>query len=106
MHLLFVDDVLLFCFGNLVEGQYLKDLLDLFCSSTGMVINHAKSILLLFGLEDHLSARMEMIFNFQHLGFNDGFKYLGFNLKPNNYGKEDQRWLLSRVEQNISFWCN
>jgi hypothetical protein len=64
-HLLFVDDMLLFCFGNLVEGQYLKYLLD------------------------HLYATMDRIFNFHHLRFDDGFKYPWFNLTPKNYIKED-----------------
>jgi hypothetical protein len=100
--LLFVNDVLLFCFGYLLEGLHLKDLLVLFCTTTRMEINHNKSTSLSIGLDDAISARMDMIFNFQHLEFNNGFKYLGFNLKPNNCGKEDSRWLLSRVEQKIA----
>lgn len=47
-----------------------------------------------------------MIFSFQHLDFEGGLRYTGFILKPNNYGKEDWRWLLYKIEHMISFWCN
>jgi hypothetical protein len=57
-------------------------------------------------MNDSLSCRIERIFPFKHLEFDKGLKYLGFNLKPNNYGKEDWRWFLSKIEQRITFWCN
>jgi hypothetical protein len=57
-------------------------------------------------MDDLFVAILGIIFPFQHLSFNGGLRYLGFNLKPNNYGKEDWRWKLSRIEQRITFWCN
>jgi hypothetical protein len=41
---------------------------------------------------------MERIFPFQHLDINEGVKYLGFTLKPNNYGKVDWGWILTRIK--------
>jgi hypothetical protein len=41
------------------------------------------------GMDDTLSTNIEGIFPFQHLEFDGGLRYLGFNLKPNHYGKED-----------------
>jgi hypothetical protein len=38
-HLLFIDYILLCCHCVEVEGRVLKDLLDLFCGATCMVIN-------------------------------------------------------------------
>jgi hypothetical protein len=87
-HLLFVNDVLFLYFGYLLEGQHLKYILVLFCIATRMEINHNKSSFLSFGLDNVFSDSMDNILNFQHIEFNNGFKYFNFNLKPNNYGKE------------------
>jgi hypothetical protein len=38
--------------------------------------------------------------------FSKGFKYLGFNLKPNNYRKEDWSSLIRKVEARIAIWVN
>jgi hypothetical protein len=86
-HLLFVDDVLLLCFGNDGELHIFKDILQLYFSTIGMDINENKSALFTFGLDDTHNTRMERFFPFQHLDVNEGVKYLGFTLKPNNYGK-------------------
>ena len=45
-------------------------------------------------------------FPFNILNLNEGVKYIGYNLKPNNYMKENWSWLLSKFEQKISFSCN
>jgi hypothetical protein len=49
-HLLFVDDVLIFCHCALADCQSLKDILNNFSTTTGMVINdkNMPSIFLLF----------------------------------------------------------
>jgi hypothetical protein len=36
----------------------------------------------------------------------EGFKYLGFFLKPNCYSVNDWRWLIIKVEKIISNWCH
>jgi len=41
-HLLFVDDVILFGNGTLLEWRDLKEALDLFCNSIGMSFNSQK----------------------------------------------------------------
>ena len=42
-HMLFFDDVILFGLGTLDEWQNYKELLDIFCSATGMKISVEKS---------------------------------------------------------------
>jgi len=37
-HLLFVDGVLILCFGNDGEGKIFKDILKIYCATTGMDI--------------------------------------------------------------------
>ena len=36
----------------------------------------------------------------------EGFKYLGFFLKPNSYAFQDWMWLYQKVESRVSFWAN
>jgi hypothetical protein len=33
-------------------------------------------------------------------------KYLGFNLKPNDYKKEDWLWLLKKLEKRLQIWSH
>jgi hypothetical protein len=43
-------------------------------------------------------------FPFESRPFNEGLKYLGFQLKPNNYKKEDWSWLVSKLEKRLKSW--
>ena len=36
----------------------------------------------------------------------DGFKYLGFHLKPNSYTFKDWMWLYKKVESRVTSWDN
>jgi len=49
-HLLFVDDILLFSNGSLVEFKKIKEILELFMKATGMQVNYRKSQLIMEGL--------------------------------------------------------
>jgi hypothetical protein len=51
-HLLFVDDVLIFCFCAAVEGKILKDIPSLFYDAMGMLININKSTIFLPNVEE------------------------------------------------------
>jgi len=62
--LFFVDDVILFGARKVLEFQALKKLLDLFCISSGMRVNRAKSIFLVQGLEEDASGALEDLFHF------------------------------------------
>jgi hypothetical protein len=71
-----------------------------------MDINKNKYSLFTSSLDDTHNTRMERIFPFQNLDINEGVIYLGFTLKPNNYGKAIWGWILTRIKNHISFWCN
>jgi hypothetical protein len=49
-HSLFVDYVILFGTGTILEFQ--TNILDMFCIFTGMLVNKAKSIVLVHGLQE------------------------------------------------------
>jgi hypothetical protein len=104
--LIFVDDVLIFYFDNDGEGQVFKDILQLYFVATCMDIIENNYALFTFCLDDTQNTRMEIIFPFQHLDINEGVKYIGFIIKLNNYGKSNWGWILSRIKNHISLWCN
>jgi hypothetical protein len=49
-HLLFVDDILIFCEGTRRVVEKFKNILELFCKSTGMIINIEKSTISMWGV--------------------------------------------------------
>ena len=49
-HLLFVDDILLFSSGSRSEIGTLKQIIDLFLTTTGVIINFSKSVIIAEGL--------------------------------------------------------
>jgi len=63
-HLLFVDHVLLLCFGNDDEGQVFKDVLQLYCVVIVIEINENKFDFFTSGLGDTHNTRIEIIFPF------------------------------------------
>ena len=88
-HLLFVDDVLIFCSGSKGESKVLKEILDLFSKATGMEINAGKSSLTTHMLRPKEESELLRLFPFSSAGLEVGLKYLGFSLKANNYRKQD-----------------
>ena len=87
-HLLFVDDVLIFCSGCRGDTRALQEILALFTKATGMEINFGKSSLTihLLRLEEEAELRLFPIIT---AGLDAGLKYLGFSLKANMYQKQD-----------------
>lgn len=64
----------------------------------------------LIGLSSNLEEEnLESIIGIFPLNFgmlNDGFKYLGYFLKPNYYRVANWFYILRKVEKHINFWCN
>ena len=65
-----------------------------------------KSMFLNNGLEGSILDQIKNIFPFEVQDLENGFKYLGHFLKPNNYLKEDRWWILRKVQKGIGHWCN
>ena len=86
-HLLFVDDVLIFCSGTKGKSRVLQEILELFSKGTGMEINNDKSSLTTHMLRPEEEADLMRFFPFKTIGLDEGLKYLGFSLKANLYRK-------------------
>jgi hypothetical protein len=87
-HLLFVDDVLIFCFGEEEELKQTLNSLDLFCVGTGIETNFQKSTIFTLNVEGGLH-KLATFCTFCLNNVNDGLRYLGYTLKPNCYMKQD-----------------
>jgi hypothetical protein len=102
--MLFVDDILIFCSGNIRDAKYLLNILDLFGKATWMEINSRKSTLSTYNLDREEIDLYKRIFPFEYKEMEEGLKYLGFHLKPNRYRKEDWTWLLEKLERRLKVW--
>jgi hypothetical protein len=106
MHLLFFDDVLMFGDGTSQELRSLRIILDLYCKAIGMELNLRKSCMLLNYIPMDASNQIKDIMSITCNEFEQGFKYLGFYLKPNKYRFEDWLWLYKKIEVRILVWVN
>jgi hypothetical protein len=98
-HLLFVDDILVFSAGTRGEAENLNNTLKLFSIATRMIINEGNSTLTTFCLLEMEKSRYRLLFPFEEKTIDEGLKYLGFTLKPNDYRKEDWSWILKKLEK-------
>ena len=98
-HLLFVDEILIFCSRNVQDMNTLANILALFSTVTGMEINVGKSMLTTHRMDANEVGHATHCFPFIRVLLDDGLKYLGFSLKPNNYLKKDWVWLIKKLEK-------
>jgi hypothetical protein len=103
-HLLFVDDVLIMGSGKLEHWQTFRAILSKFCEATGLSINCQKSIFLAQNIDPALRHFLLTDFNINIEPLDQGLKYLGFSLKPNNYKVSDWTWLLKKIDKRMGNW--
>lgn len=105
-HLLFVDDILIFCDGSKRVADILSEDLTLFKIATGMRINAQKSNILFSRIGDEFIQHYLDLLPYQTQALEDSLKYLGFHLKPNDYRKNEWTWLLAKLEKRLQVWSN
>lgn len=47
-----------------------------------------------------------LLSDYSILDVDEGLKYLGFYLKPNDYRKDDLKWLVSKIEKRLKVRCH
>ena len=105
-HLLFVDDVLLFYDGLRRDDSKLKEILNLYCTTTYMMVDMKKYSFSFNDMAKDQIKSIQHLFLYQLMDFQLGFKYLGFYIKPNDSEISDWKWIIAKVERRINFWCN
>ena len=53
---------------------------------------------------EYFLSNLKYAFHFKLENCENGFKYLIYMLKPNNYKVEDWMWLIKKVERRIDNW--
>ena len=87
--MLFVDDVLMFGEGTLNNIQNLERIIRKYQKATGMEINLEKSNLIHNNLDEDFITQAKSLIPVFISQVDEGFKYLGFHLKPNSYSTQD-----------------
>jgi hypothetical protein len=73
---------------------------------SGLRINVQKSAFLHSGVQHETLEALKELFHYDYKYLLEGFKYLGYFLKPDNYKAEDWQWLIEKFENMINHWCN
>jgi hypothetical protein len=105
LHLLFVDDVIIMTGSTMSEWIEIHKIINTFCLVSGMKINFHKSTFLAMGVRETTLDELKYLFNIDSSNLSEGFKYLGFHLKPTNYKATDWSWLTEKFEHRIHHWC-
>jgi len=69
-----------------------------------MLVNVHKSILSCNLMDDPEMDYMVSKLLFLRKDFDDGIKYLGFQIKLKDYRKEDWNWLLTKLGERLHIW--
>jgi hypothetical protein len=106
VHLMFVDDVLLLSIADPEEWRIILEVLQKFCSVSGLSINASKSSVHYWGLSETELQLLQATIPLSFKNLNEGFTYLGFHLKMGASSPADWHWLVTKFERKINFWCN
>ena len=71
-----------------------------------MEINLGKSNLLHNNMDEEVITQEKTLIPVTMSTIDEGFKYLGFQLKLNSYSTRDWMWLYKKIENKISMWTN
>jgi len=69
-----------------------------------MQVNIKKSTITFSEMEIEEEDTYRSLFPYIVQDISGGLKYLGFQLKRNNYRKEDWKWLMSKLEKSLNGW--
>jgi hypothetical protein len=102
-HLFFADDVLLFTKANVTQARVIKEVLDNFCSLSGLKVSFEKSkFCTSAGVCRQLRRRIS---DSSQIQATDRFeKYLGFKMFYGRVRKQDFSAIYDRVSSKLSSW--
>ncbi|XP_026451453.1 uncharacterized protein LOC113351732 [Papaver somniferum] len=101
-HLLFADDILVFCRGNLHSLQNLKTMLSVYEKASGQCINYAKSKFYYDGGTYSRSIAIANYLGMERALFPD--KYLGIQLKPGIVRHIHVRKVVEKIMDKLAGW--
>ena len=97
-HILFVDDVLIFGDDSLPEWEFIKELVNNLSMASGMSLSLHKSCSSFNCSDVALTNQIHRLFSLKMSHIDNGLKYLGYFLKPNNYKKVGWNLLVVKIK--------
>lgn len=101
-HMLFADDLLLFCRGDIGSLTALKRVMDKFSAMSGLEINHRKSAIFTAGIKAVDRSQLLGIWNFPEGSF--PVRYLGVPLSPRKLKNSDYESLITKMTYKVQSW--
>lgn len=102
-HLFFADDVLLFTKAKPSQARLVANVLQDFCSFSGMKVNIDKSRAL--AAKGVMSGRKEKLQNITQIKFTNNLgKYLGFRIFQGRPTREDFANVIGRIDSKLASW--
>ena len=92
--------------GTLTNLQNLAKSLEKYQKAIDMVVNIEKYILIYNNIYEELLSRVKVLLPYSTVPIYEGFKYLGFTLKPNSCAFQVWTWLYKKIEARIFNWKN
>ena len=102
-HLLFADDVLIFCKAQIPTLQAIKAALDAFHATTGLQANQTKTKIVLGGCSAQLTTQCIQATGFQEESL--PIKYLGVPITPSRLTKLECRILIDKITTRLTTWA-
>ncbi|XP_057532949.1 uncharacterized protein LOC130810841 [Amaranthus tricolor] len=101
-HLVFADDLMLFCKGDMKSIMILKQRVETFSASSGLCANNSKSRIYLAGIDQEFrnQAAQSLEFTSENLPV----RYIGMPLTSKRYTIADYEYLVEEMTNQIRFW--
>lgn len=103
-HLISADDLMIFCKGQEKSVQRIKEALDHFSKTTGLIANTEKSSIFIAGVSEEVKVRL-----LELTGYTEGsfpIRYLGLPLSPRKWSKMECNQLCQKIIERIRLVSN
>lgn len=100
--MLFADDLLIFCRGDVGSVNAVKDMMSSFSAMSGLEVNQGKSSVFVAGVPPHVKDQLLHILGFQEGSF--PVRYLGVPLSPRRLLISDYEGLIQRLTGRVQSW--
>lgn len=105
-HLMFVDDLLFGDMNIIEEWVVLHNIINTFSVASRLYMNKTKSMVISSDIEEARCREICLLSDIIVVTLDEGFTYLGFHLKPNNYNNKDWGSLIEKFKNKFIGWSN
>ncbi|XP_048502698.1 uncharacterized protein LOC125498517 [Beta vulgaris subsp. vulgaris] len=103
-HLIFADDLMLFCKGDTHSVTLMVRALKAFSDASGLQANHMKCAIYFGNVPDEVRSRILQVTGFQLGSF--PFRYLGVSITSKRISIADCDVLVDRILKRIMYWSS